>query len=47
MDPSEVMNGEELEECTRKTRAKLFRFAEKEWHEMGIGNLKVITFSHV
>eukprot|EP00904_Undaria_pinnatifida_P005565 jgi/Undpi1/2138/HiC_scaffold_12.g05524.m1 len=42
MDPSEVMNGEELEECTRKARAKLFRLADKEWQEMGIGNLKVL-----
>ncbi|CAM9515690.1 unnamed protein product, partial [Laminaria digitata] len=42
MDPSEVMNGEELEECTRKTRAKLFRLVEKEWQEMGIGNMKVL-----
>ncbi|CAM9909981.1 unnamed protein product, partial [Ectocarpus fasciculatus] len=41
MDPSEVINGEELEECTHKARGKLFRLVSKEWAEMGIGNLKV------
>ncbi|CAN0522195.1 unnamed protein product, partial [Ectocarpus sp. 12 AP-2014] len=43
MDPSEVINGEELEECTHKARGKLFRLVDKEWAEMGIGNLKVRT----
>lgn len=43
MDPSEVINGEELEECTHKARGKLFRLVNKEWAEMGIGNLKVRT----
>ncbi|CAM9454258.1 unnamed protein product [Ectocarpus sp. 13 AM-2016] len=42
MDPSEVINGEELEECTHKARGKLFRLTNKEWAEMGIGNLKVL-----
>lgn len=41
MDPSEVVNGEELEECTLKARGKLFRLSSKEWVEKGIGNLKV------
>lgn len=41
MDPSEVVNGEELEECTFKARGKLFRLSSKEWVEKGIGNLKV------
>lgn len=41
MDPSEVVNGEEAEECTHRIRAKLFRLAGKEWTEMGIGLLKV------
>ncbi|CAM9733109.1 unnamed protein product, partial [Scytosiphon promiscuus] len=41
MDPSEVVNGEELEECTHKARGKLFRLVNKEWVEMGIGHLKV------
>ncbi|CAM9296147.1 unnamed protein product [Ectocarpus sp. 6 AP-2014] len=42
MDPSDVINGEELEECTHKARGKLFRLVNKEWAEMGIGNLKVL-----
>ncbi|CAM9894039.1 unnamed protein product [Ectocarpus sp. 4 AP-2014] len=42
MDPSEVINGEELEECIHKARGKLFRLVNKEWAEMGIGNLKVL-----
>lgn len=41
MDPSEVVNGEELEECTFKARGKLFRLSSKEWVEKGIGNMKV------
>ena len=41
MDPSEVVNGEESEECTHRCRAKLFRLDKKEWVEMGIGNMKV------
>lgn len=41
MDPSDVVNGEELEECTLKARGKLFRLSSKEWVEKGIGNLKV------
>lgn len=41
MDPSDVVNGEELEECTFKARGKLFRLSSKEWVEKGIGNVKV------
>lgn len=41
MDPSEVVNGEESEECMHRTRAKLFRLAKEEWMEMGIGTIKV------
>ncbi|CAM9646386.1 unnamed protein product, partial [Sphacelaria rigidula] len=45
IDPSEVVNGEELEECVHRVRAKLFRLSGKEWTEMGIGLLKVMFCS--
>lgn len=41
MDPSQVVNGEEEEECMHRVRGKLFRLAKKEWCEMGIGVMKV------
>lgn len=43
LDPSEVVNGEELEDCLHKVRAKLYRLKMKEWAEVGIGFLKVVT----
>lgn len=46
LDPSQILNGEETEECVRRVRAKLFRLAGKEWSELGIGLLKVCPSSH-
>ncbi|CAM9577959.1 unnamed protein product, partial [Choristocarpus tenellus] len=40
LDPSQVVNGEEGEECTFKTRAKLYRLNATEWAEVGVGLLK-------
>ncbi|CAM9514290.1 unnamed protein product [Discosporangium mesarthrocarpum] len=42
LDPSEVVNGEEAEECNLKVRAKLYRLGQGEWAEVGVGFLKVL-----
>uniref|UniRef100_A0A0C9REL7 RANBP2 protein n=1 Tax=Fopius arisanus TaxID=64838 RepID=A0A0C9REL7_9HYME len=37
-----VTTGEENEDCLFVARAKLFRFADKEWKERGVGNIKLL-----
>lgn len=41
-DEVPVTTGEENEETLFSGRAKLYRFAEKEWKERGIGNIKLL-----
>ncbi|XP_047107588.1 E3 SUMO-protein ligase RanBP2 [Schistocerca piceifrons] len=38
----QVMTGEEEETVLFESRAKLYRFVEKEWKERGIGNIKLL-----
>lgn len=41
-DEVEVKTGEEDEEVLFSERGKLYRFANKEWKERGVGNIKVL-----
>ena len=38
----ELVTGEEEEEVIYETRAKLLRFAEGQWKERGIGQIKIL-----
>lgn len=38
----EVKTGEEEEEVLYSHRAKLFRFADAEWKERGLGDVKIL-----
>lgn len=38
----EVKTGEEEEEVLYSHRAKLFRFADGEWKERGLGDVKIL-----
>ena len=37
-----VKSGEEGLECLLKLRTKLYRFADNQWKERGVGNIKIM-----
>ena len=41
-DEVEVTTGEEEEKVLFASRAKLFRFIEKQWKERGLGEIKIL-----
>lgn len=38
----ETKSGEEGLECILKLRTKLYRFADNQWKERGVGNIKLL-----